>query len=68
MNRPSPMVPNHGGGVEAEFPALLLQAPAQIHVVPGNTELRVKASHRGQAAPAKSHIAARQVFGLAIRQ
>ena len=43
------MMPNHGRGAEAQRPPALLQAPADIHVVPRDPELGIKSSDRLEA-------------------
>src|SRR5207237_9654435 len=60
------MVPDDRRGIEHQRPTLLLQTPTDIHVVTGDAKLRVKSANRLQARLAERHIAARNVFRLAI--
>src|SRR5207247_2760332 len=57
-HRVPPMVPDHGGGAEAQCEASLLEPPAHIHVVAGGAELRVEPADRFEAGFAKRHVAA----------
>ena len=45
-NRVAAMMPDHCGRTETEGPAVLLQAPADIHIVAGDAELRVESADR----------------------
>src|SRR5205807_7737548 len=56
--RVASMMPHHGGGVEAERPAALLQPPGHVHVVAGGAELRVEAAERLEARLPAGHVAA----------
>src|SRR5215831_6110382 len=60
------MVPNHRAGMEAELPAALLETPAEIDVVAGDAELRIKTIDRLETFAAISHVAAREMFRLAV--
>src|SRR5438445_12165760 len=60
------VVPDHGGGAEAQRPALLLQPPAHVHVVPGGAELRIEPADRLEAGFAARHVAPGEVLRLAI--
>ena len=53
-------------GAEAECPAGLLQAPADVDVVAGDPELLVEAADRLQGRLAEGHVAAGDVLGLAV--
>ena len=60
------VVPDHGGRVEPQCPALFLQAPADIDVVAGNAEPRIESTDRRKRRLAKCHVAARNVLGFDI--
>ena len=60
------MMPDHRGRVEADRPAALVQAPADVHVVTRHAELEVEASDRREALLAERHVAAGDVLGFAI--
>src|SRR5438309_3626883 len=62
------MMPDHRRGIEPQRPTLLLQAPADIHVVTRDAKLRVKSANRLQTRPAERHVAAGNVFRFAIRK
>src|SRR6266516_2738899 len=57
-NRIAAMMPDHRGRTETEGPAMRLQTPAHVHIVAGDTELRIKSADRLQAGPAEGHVAA----------
>src|SRR3989442_539724 len=60
------MVPNHGGGTEAQRPASLLQPPAHVHVVSGDAEPWVEPADRLETRFTERHVAAGDVLRLAI--
>src|SRR5688500_3413542 len=55
-------VPDHRGGVEAERPAALLKAPADVDVVARDSELWIKSADGLEAFLAERHVAAGKVF------
>ena len=62
------MMPDDGRGTEAERPPLLLQPPTDVHVIARRVELRIEAADGLQRGDPKGHVAAGNVFGLAIGQ
>ena len=62
------MMPYHRCGTVAQRPSSLLQPPTHVHIVPRRPELRIKTSDRLQTPFAKRHVAARDMFGLPVRQ
>src|SRR5262245_38662186 len=50
-------------GAAPDAPALLLQAPADVHVVAGDPELGIKAADRQQARLPERHVATGDVLG-----
>src|SRR5207253_10182775 len=65
--RVAAMVPDHGGGIEAQLPAALLQPPAHVHVVAGGAELWIEPADRLEAGLPERHVAPGDVLGFAIR-
>src|SRR6478672_13305067 len=65
-DRVAAMMPDRGRRTVAERSALLLQPPAYVDVIAGDGKLRIEAANRIERAPAKSHIAAGDMFGLFI--
>src|SRR5438309_7516018 len=64
--RVAAMMPDHGSRTEAQFPAALLQTPADIDIVTGNTEKGIKATDGLKARFTKGHIAAWNMFRLLV--
>src|SRR5207249_8728837 len=62
------VVPHDGGGREPDSPAVLLHAPAEIHVVAGDAVDRIESAHSQQHGAAEGHVAAGDVLGNAIRE
>src|SRR4030095_10688716 len=62
---PAP-VGDHGSRAEPERLSGVLQAPADVDVVPGGPELLVEAADPLQRRPAEGHVAAGEVLGLAV--
>ena len=62
----APMMPDHSGRAESQRPAFHLQSPAHVHVVAGDVELRIESTDRLQRRAAKRHVAAGNMFGLAV--
>src|SRR5262245_28648058 len=62
------MVPNHRTGAISQSPSLLLKSPADIHIISSNAELRIESAYGFQRRFAESHIAAGDMFRLAIGQ
>src|SRR5438067_6468350 len=67
-DRVAPVVPHERRWAEPQGPALLLEPPAEVHVVAGRPEARVPAVDRLERLPPERAVAARDVLGLAIRQ
>src|ERR1051326_5934150 len=67
-NRVSSMMPDDCRGIETQRPAALLQTPADIHIVAGRAELRVKSPDRLETRLSKSDVASGNVFRLAVRK
>src|SRR6266545_4786441 len=67
-DRVAPVMPDHRAGAEPDAPALLLQAPAYIHVVAGGAELGIEPADGLQRGRAERHVAPGDVLGFAIRQ
>jgi hypothetical protein len=64
----TPVVPNHRAWAVSEGPAVLLKAPADIHIVSRSAKLRVEPPHGLQSGFAKSHITPGNMFGLTVGQ
>ena len=62
------MVPDHGGGAEAQRRATFLQPPARVHVVTRSTELRIEPADRLETGFAERHVASGDMLGLAVGQ
>src|SRR6185503_10315608 len=54
-HRVASVMPNERGRAEPKAPALLLQSPADIHVIPGDVKLRIETADRLQRNFAKRH-------------
>src|SRR2546422_3079831 len=67
-DRIAAMMPNDRCRAKPQCPTFLLQSPANIDVIACDTELRVECADGFEAGFAKSHVAARNVFGLSIRE
>jgi hypothetical protein len=65
-HRVAPVVPHHRAGVEPERPDLVLEPPAQIHVVAGGSEAGIEPADRRQRRSPERHVAARDVLGLGV--
>ena len=61
------VVPDDRGRVEAQRPAAIAEAPANVDIVAGGSELRIESSDLPETSGAKRHVAARDVLGLPIR-
>src|SRR5439155_2154284 len=61
-------MPDHSRRMESQCPALLLQPPAHIDVVTGNTKLRIKPPYGLEGGLPKRHVAARNVLRLLVRE
>src|SRR5205807_8812667 len=66
--RVAAVMPDHGGGMKAQGPPPLLQAPADVDVVPGGAELRIEPADRLEAFLPERHVAAGDVLRLAIAE
>jgi hypothetical protein len=64
----APVVPNQRRRVKADFPAGLLDAPANVDVIACGPELRIETTDRAQPLDAKRHVATRNVLGFAVRE
>src|SRR5213593_1657310 len=62
------MVPDHRSRTETQLSTGILQAPADIPVVTGDSELRVKPTDRPKLVSSKGHITAGNVFRLPVRE
>jgi hypothetical protein len=62
----STMMPNHRAGIEAYLKARLLNPPADVHIISGHAELRIKSSDELQYTFAKRHVAAWNVLRIAV--
>src|SRR5881397_2371071 len=62
------MMPNNCRWTEPKRPALLLQAPTNIHVITRHSELRIEAADSLQRRHAKSHVAPGNMFRLPVCQ
>ena len=60
------MMPHHGRGAKPNGPALLLQAPADIHIITSRTKLGIKPRNGLQGCFAKRHITSRDMLCLRI--
>src|SRR5262249_39840346 len=67
-DRISPMMPDDRARIEPDCPAHLLQAPANVHVVPSDPELGVKPTYGFQAAPPEGAIASGNVLCHMIQE
>ena len=67
-NRRTAIVPNKRRWAESNFVPRLLQAPTNIHIVPGLAKDWIKATDRREGPFVKSHVAAGDMFGLSIRE
>ena len=67
-HRVSPVMPHHCCGVETDLPPALLQSPADINIIPGRAELRIKTPNDLKGCLSERHVAARNVLSLLIRQ
>src|SRR6185436_8946367 len=63
----TPVMPDHCPGSEAQSPTLLLQPPADVHVVARDMELRIKPADGLERHPAKGHVATRKMLRFPIR-
>src|SRR6267378_1927428 len=61
-DRVAAVVPHHRCRAEADRPALVLQAPADVDIVAGRAKARVEAADRDQRLLAIRHIAAGNVL------
>ena len=59
-------MPDEGRGAIAERHAGIQDAPADVDVVAGRSELRVEAAHRHQRRLAEDHVAAGQMLGAIV--
>src|SRR6266540_825906 len=65
-DRVAPVVPDHRSRAEPDGPPLLLQAPAEIHVVARGPELRIEPADRLEGGSAERHVAPGDMLGLAV--
>src|SRR5438477_9369363 len=59
-------MPDHRRRIETDLPTLILNSPADIDVITCRPKSRVKASYFQQLCFAKCHVAAGDVFSVAI--
>jgi hypothetical protein len=57
------MMPHQGRGTEADRPSLFLDAPADINIVTGYTELWIESINLFQSLSPEGHVASRNVLG-----
>ena len=62
------IVPDKTRWAEPDLAACLLQAPANIDVVPGPMKNRIETAHVRQGPAVKSHVTTGNMFRLAVRQ
>src|SRR6266581_3327033 len=62
------VVPDDSRGAESQRPLTLLQPPAHVDVVAGHAKLRIEPANRLEGLLAECHVAARDVFSLAIAE
>src|SRR5215207_2099844 len=62
------MVPDHGARVEADAPASVLDAPAEVDIVSGGTKARVEAADFEETLPSHRQIAPGHMLGEFVGQ
>src|SRR5712691_6244081 len=67
-HRVAAVVPDHGRRIESQCPASLLQSPAHIDIVAGNTELRIKPPYGLEGSFPKRNVTDWNVFRLLVRE
>ena len=65
-DRVPPVMPHDGCGAEPDSPAGVLNSPAEVDVVPGDTKPSVESPQGGQDFVTEGHVAARDVLGSAV--
>src|SRR5262245_60889753 len=65
-DRVAAMMPDDRGRTESQRPALIVQPPADVHIVARDAILGIKPADRLQARFPKRHVAARNMLGLLI--
>src|SRR6266699_42053 len=59
---------DHSGRIETQSPAILLNAPASVDVVPSNVELGIETTNGLQPVWPECHVASRDVLRFLVRE